>query len=162
MLLTIVMHLDCCGNAYQIRRTQTLETIETIFHFSQIILLLFLLSPYYYDNDLSTGLYLLYLCQSHSQNVNVMAVNFVWLWMTLLLDQHQNGLEWLALVVLLVVTGLVLVLLLGQGGHVLMEIVGGVHTRLVTTTNSIFFMMIIIIILLLLLSFHYGCDCGLW
>ena len=41
-------------------------------------------------------------------------------------------------------------LLLGQGGHVLMETVGGVHTVLVTTTNSIFFMIIIIIILLLL------------
>ena len=64
--------------------------------------------------------------------MNVMAANFVWLWMRLLLDQHQNGLEWLALVVLLVVTGLVLVLLLGQGGHdVSMETVGGFHTVLV-------------------------------
>ena len=92
-----------------------------------------------------------------------MAANFVWLWMRLLLDQHQNGLEWLALVVLFVVTGLVLVLLLGQGGHVLMETVGGVHTVLVTNNNSIFFMIIIINILLLLLSFHYGgvtAGCG--
>ena len=80
--------------------------------------------------------------------MNVMAANFVWLWMRLLLDQHQNGLEWLALVVLLVVTGLALVLLLSQGGHdVSMETVGGVHTVLVTTTNSIFFMIVIMIMM---------------
>ena len=30
MLLTILMHLDCCGNAYQVRQTQTLETIENL------------------------------------------------------------------------------------------------------------------------------------
>ena len=108
MLLTILVCLDCCKNACQIRRTQTLETIETLFCFPRIILLFVLLSLfccdyhyYNYDDDLTRGLYLLYLCQSHSQNMNVMVAIFMWLWMTLLLDQHQNGLEWLALVVLL-------------------------------------------------------------
>ena len=86
MLLTILICLDCCGNACQIRRTQTLSL------FPRIILLLFLLSLlccdyhyYYYDDDLTTELYLLCLCQSHSPNMNellVMAAIFVWLWMT--------------------------------------------------------------------------------
>ena len=32
-VLTILMRLDCGVNAYQIRQTQTLETIETLFLF---------------------------------------------------------------------------------------------------------------------------------
>ena len=88
-------------------------------------------------------------------------INFYVVVDDMLLDQHQNGLEGLVLVVLLV-TGLVLALLVGQGGYDLMETVGGDHTVLVTTNSSIIFMIIIIIILLLLLMFHHGHSCGLW
>ena len=39
MLLSILMRLDCCGNAYQVQQTQTFET-ETLFFTNHLLVVL--------------------------------------------------------------------------------------------------------------------------
>ena len=68
MLLTILMHLDCCGNAYQMRQTQMLETIETLFLFSTIhfvvvlVVVVVITTAITNNDDLTRSLYLLCAC----------------------------------------------------------------------------------------------------